>query len=85
MTLSLVCLLFALETQRDVLVLQGLEMAVLLLGREGVEVSSFHVQEVLRVLADDIDARASRKISEGDTESMDEDRINHSLAARAFV
>lgn len=60
-------------------------MAVLFLGQEGVEVSSFHVQEVLRVLTDDINAGASRKISEGDTESMNENRIHHPLAACAFV
>lgn len=41
-------------------------MAVLFFGREGVEVPGFHVEEVLGVLADDIDARASREVSEGD-------------------
>lgn len=85
MTLSLVCLLFALQAKGDVFVLQGLEMAVLFLRCEGVEIASFHVEQVFCVLADDIDASASREIREGDTQCMDEDGLHHSFAAVALV
>lgn len=84
-TLSLVCLLLALQAKCDVLVLQGFKVAVLFLRRKGVEISSFHAEQVFRMLANDIDAGTSCEIGEGDAQSMDEDCFHHSFAASALV
>jgi hypothetical protein len=67
-----------------VLELQRLQVRTLLLGRQGVEVVSLHVQQVLGMLSDHINVAAPCEISKVHAQSVGTDGLNYLLAVHAL-